>query len=126
MVPVPNVAGTLEMPYYAQHKRLVLPSAVAIVTSVSYNATSDTLVLEAEDSPSTLQDDGTSVEVVRAVPGFETLTLPQEATIAEVVPGTFEDLIGSLPEDPGVAVGDQICLPGQAAVPQVPVELQGL
>lgn len=126
LVPVPSMAGTLLMPYYARPNRLVLPSEAAVVTSVSYNAGSDTLVLQAVAPPATLQSDGTSIEVVRGTPGFETLTEPQEATISEVVPGTFEYLLGSISEDPGVAVGDYICLPGEAAVPQAPVEMHGL
>lgn len=122
LVPPPNVAGTLRMPYYARPNRLVLPAAVATLSDVTplsgggYRLTSPTgeVVLDIFNS--------LSAELVKASPGFESevllLSNPETAGSDERVEVAPARLV---PE-----VGDFLCIPGEAPVPQIPVELHGL
>jgi hypothetical protein len=136
LVPVPNVSGTLEMPYYARPNKLVLVAedpateGAGVVVGVSYNTVADTLTLFAENVPTNLQpaDTAMPLDIVRATPGFETLVSAAETqvSVSEPSPGTWQYVISSITENPNVAVGDYICESGQAPVPQVPVELHGL
>lgn len=118
LVPVPNVAGTLSMPYYARPNRLVATTAVARITSVTYVEGALTALTTA--APVSLTS-ASSFDLIRGSPGFETLGAAIEGTWSTSV--TFE---ATLSEDPGLAAGDYVCLPGEAPVPQVPVELHGL
>lgn len=133
LVGEPNVAGTLSTPYYARPNKLILPTAassteaVILVSSVTYNATLDTLTLVYQGVPAAvMQVDGVSLDVVRATPGFETLATGAFA-VTETDPGAeWTFVLSGVEEDPGVVSGDYLCLAGQAPVPQAPVELHGL
>lgn len=122
LVPEPNVSGTLELPYYARPNRLVLPAAVAVVLSTSQlNDTEVELTLTAA-APMAMQT-LTQVDVVRATPGFETLIPLGPATWD----AAFETVtIATSVAATDIVAGDYVCTPGDAPVPQVPVELHGL
>lgn len=112
LVPTPNVAGTLRVPYYCRPNALVATSAVGVVTAVGATT------LTVASAPGTFTS-GAFYDVVRGTPGFETLVTSATATVAGNVL-TFD----SLPS--GLAAGDYVCLSGQAPVAQCPVELRGL
>lgn len=130
LVPIPNVTGTLSIPYYARPNKLVLPSQAIPIVEVNENSTTVTLTLEYDD-PSALVPfpyNSPFLDVVRATPGFETL-IPNGANFSPTNLGgglvtiTFNksELTSQGPEN-----GDYVCLPGQSPVPQIPVELHGL
>lgn len=130
LVPVPNVAGTLSMPYYARPNALVLQGSSAVsgarcvaLTSVSGDTTFITIVT----SPPTVLTAATRVDIVRATPGFETLVAGAPVTV-EFLGGSYRFTITGLASGVGlsIATGDYLCLPNEAPVPQVPVELHGL
>lgn len=140
LVPVSNVTGTLSLPYYARPNRLVLDGASTVAgaraiacSTAAYNSVAGSLALTVLDAdPPTVINGGVAgaqaLEVVRATSGFETLlTVTQgQTTIAEVAPNTWLYTLTGVTADPGVVAGDYICLPGEAPVPQLPVELFGL
>jgi hypothetical protein len=110
------------MPFYARPNALVAPDAAAAVSSASSVGTAWTLqylgTLPAGMAAGTME-----VDVVRATPGFETLASAALCLITLNSPSnyTFE-----LTCEFEIVEGDYICLPAQAPVPQVPVELHGL
>lgn len=119
LVPTPNVAGTVSMPYYARPNRLVSPDDCAVITSVSVVGTDYQFV--AATPPAPLQAAGAEFDVIRATPSFETLIA---GGLSFDGSDTFNIAVASVVEAP--AVGDYVCVSGQAPVPQVPVELHGL
>lgn len=126
LVPTPNVAGSVELPYYARPNRLVLPTAVGVVDAVDNLGGGRALVQIPDDPPVSDQlAAAPRIDIIRATPGFETLlvnTAPTTVSGGGGSPVAF-DVSGV---DGLVAVGDYVCLPGEAPVPQVPVELHGL
>lgn len=139
LVPQPNLAGTLTMPFYARPNRLVLAGlagvsgarAVACFTA-SYNTVTGSLQLTVDGDPPAVVNGGIAgsqaLDIVRAGPGFETLTTTTQSntTIVEASPNVWLYTITGFTANPGVEGGDYICVPGEAPVPQVPVELHGL
>lgn len=136
LVPVPNVSGTLQMPYYARPNRLVelaedpTAAGATTITNAAYNTVTFTLVVTATDPPTNLQPPLTAVavDIVRSTPGFETLVAATQPQVfaEETSPGEWTYTISSVLSDPGVVAGDYLCLSGEAPVPQLPVELHGL
>jgi hypothetical protein len=113
LVPTPNAAGTLRVPYYARPNALVASSAAGVITS----STSTTVTVSS--SPGAFLT-GLEYEVVRGTPGFETVVARAVATKASntfTFPTAFTGT---------VAAGDYLCLAGQAPVAQCPVEVRGL
>jgi hypothetical protein len=131
LVPVPNVAGTLSMPYYARPNRLVLPDTESmLVASATYTGTGPyTLTLEVPEPPAGMGTlfSYTPYDVVAGEPGFATLLGAVVGVLSDndPAPWTFT-LTGLASQLPTVAAGDYLCLAGQAPVPQCPVELFGL
>lgn len=124
LVGVPNVTGTLSTPYYARPNTLVATSAAVACTSASVVGTAWTLAYLGTP-PSGLDTGGIiSVDVVRATPGFETLAENVSCLVTVLGVGQYQYEFTSEATD--IAAGDFICLPGQAPVPQCPVELFGL
>ena len=113
LVPTPNTAFTLRLPYYQRPAQLVASSAAGVVTAIAGAVVTVGTVPGAFTS-------GALYDVVRATPGFETLVVGQAATLS----GSNLTFPANVPS--GVAVGDYVCLAGQAPVPQCPVELRGL
>lgn len=139
LVPVPNVAGTLSLPYYARPNKLVVAGLAAVsgarataISTTAYNSVADTLLITILGDPPTAIQGGVAgamaLDIVRATPGFETLTTTTEAstTIVEISPNVWTYTLTGVVADPGVVSGDYVCVAGEAPVPQVPVEMHGL
>lgn len=117
LVPTPNTAGTLRVPYYARPNTLVAASAAGVVTVVGASTLTVSSVPGAFTS-------GAEYDVVRSSPGFETLVERTVATIAGSVLTFASALPTAAPTT--VRVGDYVCLAGQSPVAQCPVEVRGL
>lgn len=114
LVPTPNAALVLRVPYYQRPGTLTLTAAAGVVASISGNA-----VTLAAAPPATFTSTA-SYDVVRGTPGFESLAVDRSATVV----GNVLTFAAALPSD--VAVGDYVALAGQAPVAQCPVEVRGL
>ncbi len=117
--PMPTAAMPqclLRLKYYMRPSSLILTTSAAIITLVDL----PNKQLTVTSVPSTITT-ATTVDFVRAVPGFECTAIDQ--TITNITNGliTFS---AALPAN--VRVGDYVCLSGQSNVVQVPVELQPL
>lgn len=118
LLPTPNAVGTIRIPYYMRPNALTLPSEAATIIEVDTNG--DVFVSDADASLL-----GNTADVIRGTPGFETLA--ESTTVTQTPAGGGATLIGfpdGLPE--GLAAGDYLSAPGQAPVPQCPVEVRGL
>lgn len=125
LVPTPNAAGTVRMPYYARPNRLVATAAVVVAADVNRTGTAWTVVING--SPPATLENNTDIDVVRATPGFETLAAGVPATVSLDTPSAgFTTYEFTAAADAGIVAGDYICVAGEAPVPQVPVELHGL
>ena len=120
LVPVPNVGGTLSMPYYARPNRLVAAADVPIL-SVSNVGTAWTIF--SDQNPPGLSTGTYPLDLVRGIPGFETLAT--SFTVTEPAPDDWRYAF-TLPVGEVATTADYLCLPGTAPVPQCPVELFGL
>lgn len=107
---------TLRMSYYMRPNSLVATNTCAQITAI--NSGSNQVTVSVVPSNITTL---TTVDFVRAQPGFECTAIDQ--TISSIV-GTTITFSEALPSN--LAVGDYICLSGQSCVVQVPVELQPL
>lgn len=128
LVPQPNVAGTLSMPYYARPSKLVAASAVLPIVEVNIVGSAVELTLEYTD-PAALTPfpyNRTTLDVVRATPGFETLVADGANSSPTNNVGTVTITFASTSALQVPSPGDYVCVPGQAPVPQAPVELHGL
>lgn len=114
LVPTPDVAGSLHVPYYGRPNRLVAPTEAAIVASVAGNA------LTFAGGPPAGFSGALAFDLVRGTPGFETLG----ANLAGTLVGSVLTLAAAPPSE--LVPGDYVCLAGQAPVAQCPVELRGL
>lgn len=138
LVPIPNVAGSVQMPYYARPNRLVLPgeSTGGTITAVAAGGSYLFTVAFASSGAATAFRAATVglggtglVDIVRATPGFETLVAaatpngggPNTATTIFVSISSSALDTTNLPQ-----VGDYLMVAGTAPVPQAPVELHGL
>src|SRR5690606_32266495 len=105
--PTPASADySLRLTYFRRPPKLVATSSVLTITSISDATLHGT-------RPSGMSD-STPVDVVRAVPHFDSLvdaTTPSSTTSNSVT-------LSAAPA--GVAVGDYVCLAGETAVPQLP------
>lgn len=116
LVPTPNTAGTLRVPYYLRPNTLVLPAAAGVVLSTGASTITMTGTVSGFTS-------GATYDVVRGTPGFETLVLGVTATVA----GAVLTFSSPLPTNYFAPVaGDYVCLSGQSPVAQCPVEVRGL
>lgn len=120
LVPTPNMAGTVRMPYYARPNRLVAPADCSVIDTVTVDGSNYVLEVTAEP-PAPMQAAGVEFELVRATPGFETLVAGGVSFDGTI---TFNVSVSSLELAP--EPGDYVCVKGTSPVPQVPVELHGL
>lgn len=114
LYPTPSSTNgdTLQLGYYCRPGRLVPTTTVGIISSFNGDRTVVTLTGSVSAFTGI-----TSFDIVRATNGFETLAMDKAGTYAAGVV-TFSSAVSSI-----VSAGDQICLPGEAGVPQVPSEL---
>lgn len=120
LVPVPQEAGTLSMPYYARPNRLVPAADCAVIDTVAEIGGVYQFV-SVGSPPAPLQVTGVEFEVVRATPGFESLIV---GNIGFDGTDTFSTPVSTANFPPGS--GDYVCVLGTSAVPQIPVEMFGL
>lgn len=112
LLPTPDAAGTLHMPYYSRPNTLVATSSAWQVTAIA----GEEMTLSAASCPAT-------VDVVRGTPGFETLA---SDTAVTTVSASVRSFTSTTAAAVGVAVGDWLCTAGESPVVQAPLELHGL
>lgn len=121
LVPAPNGTFTLRLTYMQRPNKLVPTTECGLITSIS-EATNTTLNFSAS---STTFGASTPVDVIAGKPGFQTLrrnaTPVSGSTTTCVLSGT-----GYQTGANAIAVGDYVCLTGDACVPQVPAELHAI
>lgn len=106
----------MRMSYYMRPSSLVPTANCGLITAINSGANQVT-VSAVPSAITTL----TTVDFVRAVPGFECTAIDQ--TISNVAAPVLT-FAASLPTN--LQVGDYVCQSGQSCVVQVPVELQPL
>lgn len=135
LYPTPrNVGGyALRMTFYGRPGALVLPEGACKVSAV--NTATGLLTLSPQTTngagqvtagnPDTVLGAGgsVSVDVVRATPHYESLTVDAVGTYTPAPARTLQLTPAQAAE---VVVGDWVCLPGQAPVVQLPPELHAL
>lgn len=105
----------LRVRFYDRPGRLVLPSSVALVESLEgFDVVLSNETAVGADGPVT-------VDFVRGTSAFETL----QASVAGTLAGSTLTLTDATLATQ-VSVGDYVCLPGTAPVPQVPPEFHAL
>lgn len=113
--------------YFLRPSKLVTTIDACQITRVGPDTNSPALAANQVEVGLIPSDFGTgasfnqTVDIVRNNPGFEILSMDAEATFnTNTLIITFPSLT-SLPEE--LEVGDWVCLAGETAVPQIPVEL---
>lgn len=115
IMPSPTTGGTLRLKYVMMPNRLVTITAAAQIATVNTTAKTVTLV----STPATFVT-GTSFDIVRAKPGFDTLEMDNVATLSAGT-WTFTDAL-----DTTIVAGDYVCLAGESPIPQIPLSLHPL
>lgn len=110
--PTTTTGDTLRLIYMRRPSTFVLPSACGEITSI--NTGTNQVVVSA--LPSTMTT-STSIDFIQGSSPYDLLSM--DAVISSVSGTTVK--FSSLPTD--LAVGDYICLSGQACVPMIPEEL---
>jgi hypothetical protein len=125
LLPTPDAAGTLHMPYYAR------PLTLTTTNSASVNAAADVgtgdgggVELSFSGDVSATYPVGAVVDVVRATPVFETLA-SAAVTVSTYIVDDDETRI-TLAVAADVEAGDWLCAGGVCPVVQAPLELHGL
>ena len=121
----PPQGSTLRMMYFLRPNRIVAQDACGTITAI--NTGLNQITIDPEAMP--LGDDdafGTqfTYDLVRGTPGFETLAMDQTVTAVSGADDNVFTFADTLPS--GLAVGDFMCLAGEAPVAQIPVEMQPL
>jgi len=111
---------TLKLYYFKRPNKLILTSACSQITSVSSNQAIVNLV------PTNFGTGGTlsiTVDVVKAKPPFELMTMDLDITIDTTTnTATFPADLSTY----GISTGDYICLAGESPIPILPVEIFSL
>lgn len=109
----------LRVRFYDRPGRLVLPPEAGTPGAAKVTLVAGlVLTISGESS---LPSGAQLVDVVRATPGFETLSADASATRAGTSLTLSDATLAAQ-----VSVGDYVCLPGTAPVPQVPPEFHAL
>lgn len=125
LVPAPNGTYTLRLTYMQRPNKLVPTTECGLVSTIDYATSPGNTILNFGNTPSPAFSASTRVDVVAGRPGFQTLlrdVLPTAATATSVTLSGIALQAGS----DTVAVGDYVCLTGDACVPQVPAELHAI
>jgi hypothetical protein len=112
---VGQLGQSIRMTYFLRPNTLVASTAVGIVTNINAGAKQVTV----GTAPGTFTSSAL-YDLVRGIPGFESLAIDQAATIA----GNVLTFANALPSD--LLVGDVVALAGQSNIPQVPPEAHPL
>lgn len=113
LYPTPNAADTLRVTYLRRMNRLVLPSACLTISSISGAGLN---VYNGAEKPSSITT-STLVDFVRGVPFFDALTEDVTPSATSATSVTLSTAVS------GGAVGDYVCLAGQAPVIQCAPEV---
>jgi hypothetical protein len=105
---------SIRMYYYIRPSQLVETTAAAQVTSIN----TVTGAVDVSSLPATFLA-STSVDFIKASPGYETLAM--DVSISSTGPTTINFTASDLPS--GLAIGDWIALAGESPVVQLPYEL---
>ncbi len=117
LYPTPHQSlDILRLSYYMRPSQIVDVSSCGLITAINQSANQITVAAV----PSNITT-STTVDLVRAIPGFECTAIDQTITNIAVGVLTFS---ASLPGN--VSVGDYVCQSNQTCVVQVPPELQPL
>lgn len=120
----PTSAGTLSTPYYARPNALVAPTDAVSIAVTGHTGDAYTLFFIGTPPSGPLSTVGIqTVDVVRGEPGFETLAIAASCNVTNPSPGQWQYELSTTET---IVDGDYVCLPGQAPVPQLPVEMFGL
>lgn len=121
LLPTPDAAGTLHMPYYARPNALVATSSTNAFTKAGANGGT------VDGDVTATYAVGTSVDVVRATPGFETLIAGAMVTSATYDGDSDEtEIVFSLDFEESQPGDLLLSTAGNASVVQAPLELHGL
>ncbi len=119
LVPTPAAAGdTLRQKYYRRPNALVLPAAVATISSIDAGRT---VITTTATIPATFAA-SLRMDIIDNNPGFRTLVM--DALTTNTTSGTLISVTAALPAS--VTAGDYVCLAGESPVVQAPVELHPL
>lgn len=106
--------GTLRVTYNRRLSKLVLLASVGIITGIN----TGTGVVAISPVPSAFGTSAANYDFVRATPHFDLLAMDKSATRSS---GNMTFSAADLPSR--LAVGDHVCLSGESAVVQAPLEL---
>lgn len=109
-------AGTLRITYYRRMSELVKVATVGVVTTISVGAVLGTIAVT--PPVPVFAAGATNYDFVKATPHFDILAMDKSATYSA---GVLTFAPSDVPS--GLAVGDHICLAGQTAYCQAPLEL---
>ena len=110
-------AGTLRITYSRRMNTLVKLASVGIITNIN----TGTGVVAISPTPAGFGTAAANYDFVRASPHFDILAMDKSATRSS---GNMTFAVADLPT--GLAVGDYVCLAGQSAVSQAPLEAHPL
>lgn len=120
LVPTPSGTGeTLEIPYLIRPNELV-STAYGTITAID----TGTRVITYSETGTFAPTTSSTVDLIAASSGFESLTIDVVPTAADTTANTITVSAANLPAD--LAVGDYICTAQQSPVPQVPAEFHPL
>lgn len=115
--PAPSGSSTLRLTYLMRLNNVVETSSVARITAI--NTGTNVVTVSSPPSTFTTTTSGSPIyDLVRGKPGFETLAIDQSFTKS----GSNYTCSTTLPAE--LAVGDYLCLAGEAPFLQLPVECQ--
>lgn len=112
---VGQLGQVIRMTYFLRPNTLVASTAVGVITNIN----SGTKQVTVASAPGTFTS-SSLYDLVRGIPGFESLAIDQAATVA----GNVLTFANALPSD--LLVGDVIALATQSNIPQVPPEAHPL
>lgn len=112
--PVPKEAETLRMSYFRRPNRIVANNTATLGTVSSVSTTTVTLTTTKPGSFVL----GARVDFIQATPPFD--SLGDDVTLAGASASLLTFSVGVIPSD--LAVGDFVCLAGEAPVVQLPPE----
>lgn len=121
LLPPPSGGQLLRMVYFRRPNRIVEESACGTIIAIDTNAQQVTIT--AGEVPTTFTT-AVTYDLVKGSPGFGTLAMDQTITSISGVDVNVLTFTDALPD--GLALGDFVCLAGEAPVPQLPVELHPL
>lgn len=122
LLPSPSAAGTLRLGYLQRPGKLVEEASCGTITAIN---TTTKAVTVAGPTLATFTS-STPFDLVQGVPPFDALGIDLSATKGGTGPSTGLIYTFALTLPTRLAVGDFICLAGETAIPQLPLECHPL